>query len=64
MKIEVKKVVLNRGGVRKLLQSDETMKALKENAGVIGEIETNFVGYDRCHVIVKDEQNAYRENNS
>lgn len=64
MKIEVKKVVLNRGGVRKLLQSDETMKALKENAGAIGEIETNFVGYDRCHVIVKDEQNAYRENNS
>lgn len=64
MKYEVEKVVLNRSGVRKLLQSDETMKALKDNAGVIGEIETNFVGFDRCHVIVKDENNAYRENDT
>lgn len=64
MKIEVSKVVLDRSGVRKLLQSNEVMGALKDNAGIIGDIDTNFVGFDRCHVIVKDENNAYRENGS
>ena len=64
MKVEVKKVVLDRSGVRKLLQSDDVMKTLKDNANIVGEIDTNFVGFDRCHVIVKDENNAYRDNNS
>ena len=64
MKVEVKKVVLDRSGVRKLLQSDDVMKTVKDNANIVGEIDTNFVGFDRCHVIVKDENNAYRDNNS
>lgn len=64
MKIEVSKVQLDRSGVRKLLQSDEVMKTLKDNSGLIGDIDTNFVGFDRCHVIVKDKNNAYRENDS
>ena len=63
MNYNIEKIELNTGGVRKLLQSKETMEALISNAGVIGEMETNFVGFDRCHVIVKDENNAYRENN-
>lgn len=62
MNYTIEKIVLDTGGVRKLLQSNETMKALIDNSGVIGEMETNFVGFDRCHVIVKDENNAYREN--
>ena len=64
MKVEVKKVELDRSGVRKLLQSNDVMKTLKEDANQIGEIDTNFVGFDRCHVIVKDENNAYRDNSS
>ena len=64
MKIEVSKVTLNKSGVRKLLQSNEVMETLKDNSGVIGDIDANFVGFDRCHVIVKDENNAYRENDS
>lgn len=62
MNYNIEKIELNTGGVRKLLQSKETMEALISNAGAIGEMETNFVGFDRCHVIVKDENNAYREN--
>ena len=62
MNYNIEKIELNTGGVRKLLQSKETMEALIDNSGLIGEMETNFVGFDRCHVIVKDENNAYREN--
>lgn len=64
MKIEVKKITLDRSGVRELLQSNEVMETLKDNANIIGKIDTNFVGFDRCHVIVKDENNAYRDNDS
>lgn len=64
MKVEVKKVQLDRGGVKKLLQSNDVMKTLKDNANIIGEIDANFVGFDRCHVIVKEENNDYRNDNS
>ena len=64
MNYKIEKVKLNSSGVRKLLQSEETMQALNEHAGSIGDIESNFVGFDRCHVIVNDENNAYRENNT
>ena len=64
MKVEVKKITLDKSGVRKLLQSNDVMETLKDNANIIGEIDSNFVGFDRCHVIVKDESNAYRDNDS
>lgn len=64
MKVEVTKITLNKGGVRKLLQSSEIMETLKDNANTVGEIDSNFVGFDRCHVIVKDENDAYRDNDS
>ena len=64
MKIKVDKVILDRSGVRKMLQSGEIMETLKNNAPLVGQIDSNFVGFDRCHVIVKDESNAYRENDS
>ena len=63
MKVEVTKITLDKGGVRKLLQSGEIMETLKDNADMIGDIDSNFVGFDRCHVIVKDNNNAYRNNN-
>ena len=62
MNYKIEKIKLNSGGVRNLLQSNDVMKALIDNSGEIGEMETNFVGFDRCHVIVKDEYHAYREN--
>lgn len=64
MKVEVTKVTLDRSGVRKLLQSGEVMETLKDNANIVGTIESNFVGFDRCHVIVKDDNNAYTDNDS
>lgn len=63
MNYTIDKIELDRSGVRKLLQSNDAMKALIDNSGKIGEMETNFVGFDRCHVIVKDESNAYRTDN-
>lgn len=63
MNYKIDKIKLNSGGVRNLLQSDDVMKTLIDNSGGIGEMETNFVGFDRCHVIAKDENHAYRENN-
>lgn len=64
MKVEIDKFELNKSGVRKLLQSGDVMEILKDNASVIGEIDTNFVGFDRCHVIVKEENDAYRTDDS
>ncbi|MBO4541704.1 MAG: hypothetical protein J5725_00830 [Bacteroidales bacterium] len=64
MKVEVKKFKINKGNVKKLLQSEEVMEALKDNAKTIGTTKTSFVGFDRCHVIVKDENDAYRDNDS
>ena len=64
MKVEVTKIILDKSGVRKLLQSSEIMETLKDNANMVGPIESNFVGFDRCHVIVKDENDAYRDNDS
>lgn len=64
MKVEIDKFELNKSGVRQLLQSGDVMEILKDNASVIGEIDTNFVGFDRCHVIVKEENDAYRTDDS
>lgn len=52
MKIE--KIELVRDGVKKLLQSDEVMKKLEEEANARGKIDTSFVGFDRCHVHYKE----------
>ena len=53
---KVQKVQLNKIGVRELLQSDKTMNVLKANADKVGngEIYAEFVGFDRCHVLVRD----------
>lgn len=49
-KVEIE---LNKEGVKALLQSAEVMQELKNVAQSQGEIEKEFVGFDRCHVIVR-----------
>lgn len=61
MEIKVDKIVLNRGGVRELLKSDEVMAELKKHAK--GPVKKSFKGFDRCVVVVKDGSNDYREEN-
>ena len=61
MEIKVDKIVLNRGGVRALLKSDEVMSELKKHAK--GPVKKSFRGFDRCVVVVKDGSNDYREEN-
>lgn len=46
---------LDRSGIRKILQSDGMLAALEESASAVGtgEVETQFVGFDRVHVLVR-----------
>ena len=51
----VKKVELKKAGVIALLQSNDIMQELEKVAQAqLGEIDTTFVGFDRCHVICKE----------
>ena len=54
-KVEVK---LNSSGIRAVLQSQFMMDALMAEAEKYGEIDNSFVGFDRCHVIVKENEDA------
>ena len=60
---KVEKIKLNRSGVKNLLQSDGVMNALKENANAVGDgdIISNYVGFDRCHVLVRDSNGNRRD---
>ena len=62
---KIAKVELNKSGVKKVLQSDGVMSALKAEADKVGngQMFANFVGYDRCHVLVRD-PNGNRTDNS
>lgn len=62
---KIEKVELNKSGVKKVLQSDGVMSALKAEADKAGngQMFANFVGYDRCHVLVRD-PNGNRTDNS
>jgi hypothetical protein len=53
---KVKEIQLNRAGIAKILKSDEMMAVLRKNAAHVGDgrVETDFVGFDRCHVLVRD----------
>lgn len=52
--IKVKDFVLDKYGVKRVLQSDGVSSALQANAGNVGNgvIKQTFVGYDRVHVLV------------
>ncbi len=51
------KIQLNSTGIREVLKSQFMMDAVMNVAEDQGDIETNFVGFDRVQVIVKTENN-------
>lgn len=55
MKESKVKVKLNSQGIKEVLKSQFMMDAVMSEGEKLGEFETSFVGFDRCHVIVKEE---------
>jgi hypothetical protein len=49
---------LNSAGIKEVLKSQFMMNAVEAECEKLGEPETSFVGFDRCHVIVKEKGNA------
>lgn len=45
---------MNWKGFKQVRQSQMVMDALLNEAEAVGDIETSYVGIDRCHVIVKE----------
>ncbi|MBQ6638240.1 MAG: hypothetical protein IJ899_09960 [Blautia sp.] len=54
--IKVVKVELNTKRVGELLKSKEVMAALKQDAKALGKVDSDWVGFDRCHVTIRKEQ--------
>lgn len=54
MKIE--KVELNRAGVGKLLKSDAVLEEVSRVGKSLGTVETEYIGFDRAHVVVVVEE--------
>ena len=52
MKNSKVKVKLNSSGVVEVMKSQFMMDALMNEAEKLGEVESSFVGFDRCHVLV------------
>lgn len=52
------KFELNKSGVRALLQSQMMMDEMMRQAAGHGEIDSNYVGFDRVQVVVKTEGSA------
>lgn len=50
------KVKLNSQGIKEVLKSQFMMDAIMSEGEKRGEIETSFIGFDRCHVIVEEER--------
>ena len=45
---------MNWKGFKQVRQSQMVMDALLNEAKAVGDVETSYVGIDRCHVIVKE----------
>ena len=56
------KVKLNSAGIKEVLKSQFMMDAIMSEGEKLGDPDTSFVGFDRCHVIVKESGNANRTN--
>lgn len=50
----VKNIEFHSDGFKALLQSQEIMSVLLEQGEKMGTVEDSFVGFDRCHVVVKE----------
>lgn len=57
MKESKVKVKLNSKGIKEVLKSQMMMDAMEAEAEKHGEPESSFVGFDRCHVLVKERGN-------
>lgn len=53
---KVERIKLDNKGIRSLLQSDEMMSAMKSEANKQGQIVKDYVGFDRVHVVVKEDK--------
>ena len=62
MKDSKVKIKLNSQGIKEVLKSQFMMDAVQAEAEKLGDFETSFVGFDRCHFIVKENGNADRAN--
>ena len=54
--MKVTKFKVNKRGLIAFLQSEDVMSALKPFAENIGKIESQYVGFDRAHVVVKEKK--------
>ena len=52
MKDSKVKIKLNSSGIKEVLKSQFMMDAIMAEGEKQGDIETSFVGFDRCHVVV------------
>jgi len=50
------KIKLNSAGIKEVLKSQFMMDTIMAEGEKKGEIETSFVGFDRCHVVVKEKK--------
>lgn len=57
MKESKVKIKLNKQGIKEVLKSQFMMDAVKAEAERLGDYESSFVGFDRCHVIVEVKNN-------
>lgn len=57
MKESKVKVKLNSKGIQEVLKSQFMMDAITAEGEKLGDFETSFVGFDRCHVIIKETEN-------
>lgn len=53
---KIVKVELNTDRVGELLKSKEVMAALKKDSKALGKIDSDWVGFDRCHVTIRKEK--------
>lgn len=53
---KIEKVEIHEEQVAKLLKSKEVMSALKRDSKILGTMDSDWVGFDRCHVTVKKEK--------
>lgn len=48
------KIELNSKGIKELLQSQEVLSELRNVAQKHGEVDAEYIGFDRAHVLVKE----------
>lgn len=63
MKDSKVRIELNSSGIREILKSEMMMSALEAEAEKMGEIDSTYVGINRCNVRIKENGNVNRREN-